>query len=71
MYCIHIGTHFGQTVYKGRFTMEKKKEVNKDKKGTKRDNPAAYPPSKTDPEGWYTGRPENVLEKPVQDADDL
>ena len=51
--------------------MEKKKEVNKDKKGTKRDNPAAYPPSKTDPEGWYTGRPENVLEKPVQDADDL
>lgn len=26
---------------------------------------------KTDPQGSYTGRPENILEKPVQDADDL
>ncbi len=25
----------------------------------------------TDPFGSYTGRPENVLEEPVQDADDL
>lgn len=25
----------------------------------------------TDPQGSYTGRPENVYEVPVQDADDL
>lgn len=25
----------------------------------------------TDPDGSYTGRPENKYEKPVQDADDL
>ena len=25
----------------------------------------------TDPQGSYTGRPENPYEKPVQDADDL
>ena len=25
----------------------------------------------TDPQGSYTGRPEEVLEKPVQDVDDL
>ncbi len=28
-------------------------------------------PSKTDPNGSYTGKPENKDEKPVQDADDL
>ena len=28
-------------------------------------------PSNTDPNGMYTGRPENPWEKPVQDADDL
>lgn len=27
--------------------------------------------SKTDPNGSYTGRPEDRYEKPVQDADDL
>ena len=26
---------------------------------------------KTDPQGSYTGKPENPYEKPVQDADDL
>ena len=28
-------------------------------------------PSKTDPDGWYTGKPEGPDEAPVQDADDL
>lgn len=36
------------------------------KKGTFED-----PRIETDPQGSYTGRPENLLEKPVQDADDL
>ena len=29
------------------------------------------PPSRTDPEGWYTGRPLDFKDRPVQDADDL
>ena len=29
------------------------------------------PDIQTDPSGSYTGRPENLYEKPVQDADDL
>lgn len=29
------------------------------------------PPSRTDPEGWYTGLPLDYKERPVQDADDL
>lgn len=29
------------------------------------------PPSKNDPQGWYTGKPETKGEVPVQDADDL
>ncbi len=29
------------------------------------------PPSKTDPDGSYTGRPNSPDEVPVQDADDL
>ena len=28
-------------------------------------------PSKTDPDGSYTGKPADKNEKPVQDADDL
>lgn len=28
-------------------------------------------PSFTDPQGSWTGKPENVMELPVQDADDL
>lgn len=28
-------------------------------------------PSNTDPQGMYTGVPENPWERPVQDADDL
>lgn len=31
----------------------------------------AVPPSPTDPQGSYTGRPMQMGEKPVQDADDL
>jgi hypothetical protein len=29
------------------------------------------PPSRTDPEGWYTGLPMDYRETPTQDADDL
>lgn len=29
------------------------------------------PKIKTDPNGSYTGKPENPCEKPIQDADDL
>lgn len=29
------------------------------------------PPSTTDPNGSYTGRPRDGAERPVQDADDL
>ena len=43
----------------------------KNKSDEKRDNPAANPPSKTDPNGSYTGRCEDPSEVPVQDADDL
>ncbi len=38
----------------------------KKEKGTFRDDAII-----TDPNGSYTGRPENKNEKPVQDADDL
>ena len=31
----------------------------------------ATTPSETDPQGMYTGVPENPYEVPVQDADDL
>lgn len=49
----------------------------------KEKNPATENPTKkakkltslyspqTDPQGSYTGKPENPTEKPVQDADDL
>lgn len=29
------------------------------------------PPSKSDPQGMYTGKPLNTNERPEQDADDL
>ena len=32
---------------------------------------ANQPPSLTDPNGSYTGKPADRMEKPVQDADDL
>lgn len=32
---------------------------------------ANQPPSPTDPNGSYTGRPRDEGEKPIQDADDL
>ena len=33
--------------------------------------PGSLPPSPTDPQGSWTGRPEDETELPVQDADDL
>lgn len=30
-----------------------------------------FPPSRTDPEGMYTGRPSDPFDRPQQDADDL
>lgn len=38
----------------------------KEIKGTYQD-----PMIQTDPQGSYTGKPENPMEQPVQDADDL
>ena len=32
---------------------------------------ANIPPSETDPNGSYTGKPADKFDKPVQDADDL
>lgn len=32
---------------------------------------ANQPPSPTDPNGSYTGKPADKSEKPIQDADDL
>jgi len=32
---------------------------------------ANQPPSPTDPNGSYTGRPKDPTDQPVQDADDL
>ncbi len=40
-------------------------------KPTKRAIALFPPPSATDVDGSYTGRPENERELPVQDADDL
>ncbi|MBR5496311.1 MAG: hypothetical protein IKV58_02875 [Oscillospiraceae bacterium] len=51
------------------------KFINKDKK--ERIKSAVEPmlntlfDKNTDPDGSYTGKPENKKEKPVQDADDL
>ena len=38
---------------------------------TKRALETIAPPSNTDVDGSYTGKPKNQREKPVQDADDL
>ena len=38
----------------------------------RKNNGTFYDPAiKTDPDGSYTGKPQNIDEKPVQDADDL
>ena len=34
-------------------------------------NQLHLPPSRTDPQGWYTGVPADKGERPTQDADDL
>ncbi len=44
------------------------KKINKDKTIQQIIN---QKPSITDPDGSYTGKPEDKREKPVQDADDL
>ena len=48
-----------------------KKSTQRTPAPTKRALNVFNPPSKTDVNGSYTGRPENKAEKPVQDADDL
>ena len=47
------------------------------KRRSKKDRPGLVPeifaqqPSFTDPQGSWTGKPDDPMEKPVQDADDL
>ena len=48
-----------------------KKSIQRESAPTKRALDVFVPPSKTDVNGSYTGKPENKNEKPVQDADDL
>ncbi len=48
--------------------------VEADKKGRNMRNEDLYDDSvdpRYDPNGMYTGRPEDIYDKPVQDADDL
>ncbi len=51
------------------FTKKKQEEPMKEKNPVQKI--VQTPPSFTDPNGSYTGKPENVNEVPVQDADDL
>lgn len=58
--------------------MEKRINSKKDKNNTPMPPPSEKvrsiieePPSKNDPQGWYTGKPTNSTEVPTQDADDL
>ena len=60
------------SIGKYRKTNEKPKVV----KNIAKENPVVQsiinvPPSKTDPNGSYTGKPRDKFSKPVQDADDL
>lgn len=48
-----------------------KKRIQRTPAPTKRALDVYNPPSKTDVNGSYTGKPENKKEVPVQDADDL
>jgi hypothetical protein len=48
-----------------------KKRVQRAPAPTKRALDVYNPPSKTDVNGSYTGKPEDKKEVPVQDADDL
>ena len=48
-----------------------KKRVDRAPAPTKRALAVFNPPSNTDVNGSYTGRPKNKREVPVQDADDL
>ena len=48
-----------------------KQNDNRTPTPTKRALDVYNPPSNTDVNGSYTGRPKNEKEKPVQDADDL
>ena len=65
-----------QTKRKKEFAMKKIKINPKDRKPrpvfeTGPSDMIHLPPSRTDPEGWYTGRPIDFKDRPVQDADDL
>ena len=48
-----------------------KKRIQRVPAPTKRALGVFNPPSKTDVNGSYTGKPKNKKETPVQDADDL
>ena len=48
-----------------------KKSVQRIPAPTERALEVISPPSSTDVNGSYTGKPKNKKEKPVQDADDL
>lgn len=51
--------------------MEKKQEKKGKQKKDKLEAILRMGPDPADPQGSYTGRPVNVRETPVQDADDL
>lgn len=51
--------------------MLKKKSIHRIPTPTKRALSIYNPPSNTDVNGSYTGKPKNKKEDPVQDADDL
>ena len=52
-------------------TKSSKKAVKRVPAPTKRALDTLTPPSSTDVNGSYTGKPKNKRELPVQDADDL
>ena len=52
-------------------TKSGKKSVQRTPAPTERALDVFVPPSSTDVNGSYTGKPKNTREKPVQDADDL
>lgn len=56
----------------GSGTMKQKKEPAHSRREKRQDPPVGqFQAERTDPQGSYTGRPVNLCEEPVQDADDL
>ena len=52
--------------------MKQKKEPAHSRREKRQDPPVGqFQAERTDPQGSYTGRPMNLREEPVQDADDL